>query len=70
MDLLCVPTHLGFPLPGGSKLRAHVSSQSGLLGEVVPLCLLLMEEPGFVPATSNETLKTRPVSKIRKHKNT
>jgi hypothetical protein len=48
----------------------HVSSRPGLLGKVVPLCLLLMEEPGFVPATSSDTLKRRPVSKIRKHKNT
>ena len=70
MDLLRVLTRLGLPLLGSSKLRAHISSQSGLLDKVVPFRLLLMEELGFVSATSNETLKRRPVSKIQKHKNT
>ena len=54
MDLLHVPTHLGFPLLGGTKLGAHISMQSGLLSEAVPFHLLLMEELGFVPATSNK----------------
>ena len=45
MDLLHVPTRLGLPLLGGSKLRAHISSQLGLLDKVVPFRLLLMEEP-------------------------
>ena len=67
MDLLHVLTHLGFPLLGGSKLFAHISAQSGLLGEAIPFRLLLMEEPGFLPATSNEGPKRRPVSKIRKY---
>ena len=62
MDLLHVPTRLGLPLLGGSELRAHISSQPGLLDEAVPFCLLLMEEPGFVLATSNDTQKSRPVS--------
>ena len=57
MDLLRVPTRLGFPLLGGSKLRAHISSQPGLLGEAVPFHLLLVEELGFLLATSNEGLK-------------
>ena len=70
MDLLHVPKHLGFPLLGGSKLGAHISAQPGLLGEVFPFHLLLVEEPGLLPATSNEGLKRRPVSKIRKYKNT
>ena len=39
MDLLRVPTRLGFPLLGGSKLRAHLSSQLGLLNEAVPFHL-------------------------------
>ena len=69
MDLLRVPTRLDLLLLGSSKLRAHISPQPGLLGKVVPFRLLLVEELGFVPATSNETLKRRPVSKIRKHKN-
>ena len=47
MDLLHVPTRLGFPLLGGSKLGANVSTQLGLLSEVVPFHLLLMEEPGL-----------------------
>ena len=70
MDLLRVPTRLGYPLLGGSKLGAHISTQPGLLGEVVLVHLLLMEEPGFVLTTSNDGLKRRPVSKIRKYKNT
>ena len=70
MDLLHVPMRLGFLLLGGSKLCTHVSSQLGLLGEVVPFHLLLMEELGFITATSNEGLKRRPVSKIQKYKNT
>ena len=57
MDLLRVPTCLGFQLLGDSKLGAHISTQPGLLGEAVPFRLLLAEEPGFVPAMSNETLK-------------
>ena len=67
MDLLCVPTRLGFPLLGGSKLGAHISTQLGLLGEVVLFHLLLMEELGFLPAMNNEGLKRRPVSKIQKY---
>ena len=65
MDLLCVSTSLGFLLLGGGKLGAHISTQLGLLGEAVPFYLLLMEEPRFLPATSNEGLKRRPVSKIQ-----
>ena len=70
MDLLRVPTRLGFPLLGDSKLDAHISLQSGLLGEAVPFHLLLMEEPGLLLATSNEGLKRRPVSKIQKNMKT
>ena len=57
MDLLHVPMCRGLPLLGSSKLHAHISSQPGLLSKTVPLRLLLAEEPGFVPATSNDTLK-------------
>ena len=57
MDLLHVPTRLSFLLLGGSKLGARISVQPGLLGEAVPFHLLLMEEPGFLLATSNEGLK-------------
>ena len=67
MDLLCVPTCLGFPLLGGSKLGAHISTQPGLLGEAVPFNLLLTKELGFLPATGNKGLKRRPVSKTRKY---
>ena len=67
MDLLRVPTCLGFPLLGGSKLGAHISMQPGLLGEVVTFHLLLAEETGLLPATSNEGLKRRPVLKIQKY---
>ena len=65
MDLLRVPTRLGFPLLGGSKLGTHISAQPGLLSEVVPFHLLLMEEPRFLLAMSNKRLKGRPVSKIQ-----
>ena len=67
MDLLHIQTLLSFPLLGGGKLGAQISAQPGLLGEVVPFHLLLMEEPGLFPATSNEGLKRRPVSKIQKY---
>ena len=67
MDLLRIPTRLGFPLLGGSKLGAHISAQPGLLSEVVPFHLLLIEEPGFLLAMSNEGLKRRQVSKIQKY---
>ena len=70
MELLHVPTCLGLPLLDDSKLRAHIASQPSLLGEAVPLCLLLVKKPGFVPAMGNKTLKRRPISKIRKHKDT
>ena len=69
MDLLRVLTRLSLPLLGSSELRAHISSQPGLLGKAVVFCLLLTEESGFVLATSNDTLKRRPVSKTQKHKN-
>ena len=63
MDLLRVPTRLGFPLLGGSKLGVHIPAQPDLLGEVVPFHLLLAEELGFVPTASNEDMKRRPISK-------
>ena len=66
MDLLRVPTRLGLSLLGDSKLRAHISSQSGLLGKAIPFRLLLVEEPGLVPTMSNEALKRRPASKNTK----
>ena len=61
MELLDVTMRLGLPPLDDSKLRAHISSQPGLLGEAVSFRLLLTEELGFVPATSNDTLKRRPV---------
>ena len=61
MDLLHVPTRLGFPLLGGSKLGVHISVQPGLLDEAVPFHLLPVKELGLLLATSNEGLKTRPV---------
>ena len=67
MDLLRVPTCLGFPWLGDGKLGAQIFAQPGLLGEMVPFHLLLMVEPGFLLATSNEGLKRRPVSKIQKY---
>ena len=67
MDLLCVPTRLGFPLLGGSKLGAHIFVQPGLLSDKVPFHLLLVEELGLLPATSNEGLKRKPVSKTQKY---
>ena len=70
MGLLRVPACLGLPLLGGSKLRAHVSAQLGLLNKAIPLCLLLMEQLGFVPTMSNKDLERRPTlrnTKIQKH---
>ena len=67
MDLLHVPTCLDFPLLGGGELGAQISAQPGLLSKAVPFHLLLMEELGFLLATSNEGLKRRPVSKIQKY---
>ena len=70
MGLLRVPARLGLPLLGGSKLRAHVSSQPGLLDKAIPLRLLLMEELGFVPTTSNKDMERRPAlrnTKTQKH---
>ena len=66
MSLLHVPMRLGLPLLGGSKLRAHISSQPGLLGKAVPFRLLLTKEPGLVPATSNNILKRGPESEDMK----
>jgi len=65
MDLLHVPMRCGLPLLGGSKLRAHISSQPGVLGKTVPLHLLLMEEPGFVLAMSNDTLKKTDIKNTK-----
>ena len=70
MDLLHVPTRHSLPLLGGSKLRAHVSSQLGLLDKAIPLRLLLTEELGFVPTMSNKDLERRPAlrnTKTQKH---
>ena len=66
MELLRIPMHLSFPLLGGSKLCAHISSQPGLLGKAIPLHLLLMEELGLVLATSNNILKKGPESEDTK----
>ena len=59
MGLLCVLTRLGLSLLGGSELCGHVCSQPGLLKEAIPLRFLLMEESGFIPATSNKSLKKK-----------
>ena len=70
MGFLRVPARLGLPLLGGSKLRAHVSSQPGLLDKAIPLRLLLVEELGFVPTMRNEDLERRPAlrnTKTQKH---
>ena len=67
MGLLHVLTRLGLLLLGGSKLCGHVCSQPGLLRKVIPLHLLLVEELGFIPATSNKNLKRKRTG-IRKAK--
>ena len=70
MGLLRVSACLGLPLLGGSKLRAHVSSQPGLLNKAIPLCLLLTEELGFVLTASNKDLERRSAlrnTKTQKH---
>ena len=65
--LLIQGSQLGHPLLGDSKLGAHIPMQLGLFSKVVPFLLLLMEELGFLPATSDKGLKRRSMSK---HKNT
>ena len=67
MGLLHVLTRLGLPLLGDSKLGGHVCSQPGLLGKAIPLRLLLVEELGLFPATSNKNLKRKKTG-IRKAK--
>ena len=67
MGLLRILTLLGLSLLGGSKLRAHISSQPGLLSKAIPFCLLFTEELGFVPTASNNDLKRRPVSETQKY---
>ena len=71
MGLLHVLTRLGLPLLGGSKLCGHVCSQPGLLGEAIPLHLLLAEQSGFIPTTSNKNLKRKKTgirnAKTQKH---
>ena len=42
---------------GDSKLGAYIPMQPGLFSEAVPLLLLLMKEPGLLPATSDKGLK-------------
>ena len=42
---------------GGSKLAGHIYVQLGLFDEAVLTLLLLMKEPGFLSATSDEGLK-------------
>ena len=59
MGLLRILTHLGLPFLGGSKLCGHICSQLGLLGKAIPLRLLLVEESGFILATSNKSLKRK-----------
>ena len=60
-------SQLGHPLLGDSKLGTHIPAQPSLFGKAVPFLLLLMEEPGFLPATSDKELKRRSMTK---HKNT
>jgi len=70
VGLLHILTRLGLPLLGGSKLRTHVSSQPGLLNKAIPLCLLLVEELGFVLTASNKDRERRPAlrnTKTQKH---
>ena len=47
-------SQLGHPL---SKLGSHIPMQPCLIDEVVPILLVFMKEPRFLPAGSNERLK-------------
>ena len=71
MGLLHVLTRQGLPFLGGSKLCGHVCSQLGLLEKAIPLRLLLVEESGFILATSNKNLKRKKTgirnTKTQKH---
>jgi len=57
--LLRILTRLGLPLSNSSKLGGQVCSQPGLLGKAIPLRLLFAEELGFIPATSNKSLRRK-----------
>jgi len=57
--LLRILTRLGLPLSDSSKLGGQVCSQPGLLGKAIPLRLLFAEELGFIPATSNKSLRRK-----------
>ena len=47
-------SQLGHPL---AKLGGHVPVQPCLIDEVVPILLVFVKEPGFLPAASNKRLK-------------
>ena len=55
--LLGQGSQLGHPLLGDSKLGAHIPAQSGLFIKADPFLLLLLKEPGLLPATSDKGLK-------------
>ena len=47
-------SQLGHPLV---KLGSHIPVQPCLIDEAVPILLVYMKEPGFLPATSNKRKK-------------
>ena len=53
--LRCEGSQIGHPLV---ELGGHIPVQPFLINEVVPLFLVFMKEPGFLPAMSNRRLKT------------
>ena len=65
--LLGQGSQLGHLLLCGSELGTHIFALSGLLGEAVPFHLLLVEELGFLPATSDKGLKRSSMSKTQKY---
>ena len=48
---------LGHPLLGGNKLGGHIPVWLDLFDEAVLALLLLVKEPGFLPAVSDKRLK-------------
>ena len=52
--LLSKGSQLGHPL---SELGGHIPVQPCLIDKVVPILLVFMKEPGFLPTVSNKRLK-------------
>ena len=57
VHLLGKGSQLSHPLLGGNELGGHIPMQPHLFDEVALVLLLLVKEPGFLPAVSDKGLK-------------